>query len=552
MISSRGMTCIEDGTDLLIEQLKNDPEILLVNLVINPTHEFPSTYRSIVSRIFVNFFPTITYVRNLETLANLDQTGICERQYCELKQYTNIGIINQQNRSQLMKELSKMLQTFELLNPSQRQKYLIILMNGDDSIIEPFLSFAWTKKFLDLTVLDWVQREEILSNRKVMYVTEKPSYDISICTFNPFYGTYNRNILSSKTSLFPDKLKDLNGYEVHAKLRESFETKFYDVLGSFTGLFRMDPLIDVFLTNTVAESMNFSSILNFTLGTGALGKIFNETLLLPRANEKWGSFDICFSLEPLQEIEEDCYNTEPCFEINKIVVDKYPLISIDLNVIVEQHIPLKKEFSQKLFAILGIFFAIVLTFHVVSRLFGFDVRKYPLLYKILRGRSDSKFELKKIGSKNLIVSNNRVFNSTMLKSIVDDIESNNMVSSEVKSRGIDKREQRCQDVPSENYSVQEKLQVLLRHSTRQTQNHGTENFGRGESVSSYVQHSFLKNFLSDGRRSSRRSLNSRKNESVDFGPVIHCSADKLTSPTGQVVEDTLGEVIEHSSRQKIS
>ena len=76
-----------------------------------------------------------------------------------------------------------------------RPKYIFILENMHQSKVEDLLLEAWKCKILDFTIV-------MLKDAKEVFVT----------SYNPFFKTFRKERLSSKSLIFPDKLRNVNGY----------------------------------------------------------------------------------------------------------------------------------------------------------------------------------------------------------------------------------------------------------------------------------------------------------------------------------------------------
>ncbi|KAJ8675135.1 hypothetical protein QAD02_010921 [Eretmocerus hayati] len=111
-----------------------------------------------------------------------------------------------------------------------RGKCIIFLINGDGQSLEPFLRFAWSHDFLDLTVVEWaITFPTLAENGTATFPTltstenEIPPYDVFIHFFNPFQDKYTKDRLSNTTDIFPNKARNLHGYNFHADPRVSLE-----------------------------------------------------------------------------------------------------------------------------------------------------------------------------------------------------------------------------------------------------------------------------------------------------------------------------------------
>ncbi|KAJ8683105.1 hypothetical protein QAD02_018897 [Eretmocerus hayati] len=122
-----------------------------------------------------------------------------------------IGIIEPSYGSNILHDMIIFLKAFIAFNPLTRGKYLIHLITDENVDLERFFQKAWTWKFLDLVVIQWLQKKQM--KRIKNNSTSVDDHDYLIHSFNPFSNTLIREqALTSYTELFPDKLKDLKGY----------------------------------------------------------------------------------------------------------------------------------------------------------------------------------------------------------------------------------------------------------------------------------------------------------------------------------------------------
>ena len=82
-----------------------------------------------------------------------------------------------------------------------RPKCLLLISNDNvnsSNTFEQILTYAWSKKFLDFSIIDLNQ------------VSDKTS--VHLHYYNPFHTTFSKILFHSKTTIFPNKLKDVNKY----------------------------------------------------------------------------------------------------------------------------------------------------------------------------------------------------------------------------------------------------------------------------------------------------------------------------------------------------
>lgn len=86
------------------------------------------------------------------------------------------------------------------LSPRTRPKCLIVLYHtqSDFSDISEILKYAWRKSFLDFSLIELNR-----SSNSVIY------------NYNPFFEQVNKSNFTQNVQIFPDKLKNINGYPIH-------------------------------------------------------------------------------------------------------------------------------------------------------------------------------------------------------------------------------------------------------------------------------------------------------------------------------------------------
>ncbi|KAJ8675134.1 hypothetical protein QAD02_010920 [Eretmocerus hayati] len=97
-------------------------------------------------------------------------------------------------------------------SPLVRGQCIIFLINGNGQSLEPFLRHAWSRDFLDLTVVEWVNTTQTWT----LATTEILNSEVLIHLFNPFQDKYTKDKLSNTTDILPHKTRDLHGYHFYA------------------------------------------------------------------------------------------------------------------------------------------------------------------------------------------------------------------------------------------------------------------------------------------------------------------------------------------------
>ena len=93
---------------------------------------------------------------------------------------------------------------------NDKAKMLTIIISKEKlSSYGALLQQMWTKDLLDFTVLEVIRKQ--LTNH---FLINDNCYSISVHQFNPFTKIYTKKNYSAKTVIFPNKLSNLNGFEI--------------------------------------------------------------------------------------------------------------------------------------------------------------------------------------------------------------------------------------------------------------------------------------------------------------------------------------------------
>ncbi|KAJ8675148.1 hypothetical protein QAD02_010934 [Eretmocerus hayati] len=168
-----------------------------------------------------------------------------------------IGIIEVKNTRAVDRELAKMLISFMKYNNQVRGKSIVFLTNRNGEQIFPgFLRYAWLQDFLDLTIVECIDITPKYALRRL----SKQEYLVRVHTFNPFRSEYYTELLTEKTDILPDKLRDLHKYPLHVNVGEklgAFAPNEYFVRKKFNYRTYTD---NIFTMEILADTMNFFPI----------------------------------------------------------------------------------------------------------------------------------------------------------------------------------------------------------------------------------------------------------------------------------------------------
>ena len=106
----------------------------------------------------------------------------------------------------------------ELSGVNTRPKLLIIhLVEKDKFAYRKFFRDLWSKLFLDVTILQIIERKRFETGTGFELIKEKQERTF-LYNFNPFTGIFDKKIFSFGSQMFPDKLRNLHGHRMNIGL----------------------------------------------------------------------------------------------------------------------------------------------------------------------------------------------------------------------------------------------------------------------------------------------------------------------------------------------
>ncbi|KAJ8680999.1 hypothetical protein QAD02_016786 [Eretmocerus hayati] len=122
-----------------------------------------------------------------------------------------IGVLDIRGDYNIFKKLKNQLERFARVSiANYRPKCLLILINHGWNKFENILRLAWTRGFLDFTIVEMIKNSPNKSNSLAPRPDENETAVVHM--LNPFFEEYTKSLLTADTDLFPKKTKDLNGY----------------------------------------------------------------------------------------------------------------------------------------------------------------------------------------------------------------------------------------------------------------------------------------------------------------------------------------------------
>ncbi|KAJ8681979.1 hypothetical protein QAD02_017771 [Eretmocerus hayati] len=224
-LSSMGQsTTIEEeiALDQLFENIRNNIVPYKLNVITECSRSLSPLGNKIVQRANKDFVSSNIDRENSALIINRNMTSE-QVKYHGLQRVSErmsltIGIVESANGSNLVHNMSSMLRVFDAINPLTRGKYLLIIITNDDIDLRLFFRDAWSKRFLDLTVLEWndSHRSRLPGNTSASTI----SFKATVHSFNPFCDTFHSEILSQHTVLFENKVANLHGSHLPVILPE--------------------------------------------------------------------------------------------------------------------------------------------------------------------------------------------------------------------------------------------------------------------------------------------------------------------------------------------
>ncbi|KAJ8673272.1 hypothetical protein QAD02_004534 [Eretmocerus hayati] len=369
--------CLDNSVNNLMEHLKTDESINRVNLIVRPMDQLSSASSTIIQRVTVEFPTTITYMGDEKSSEDKCLTSTEVAKMTAKRSELRIGIIESQNHLDSNGEMLSMLEFIGQQNPLVRGKCMIILIGGDNSTYKTFLEFGWGINFLDLSVVELLLKDE--GNEIHRHpAPEECSNIIYLHNFNPFHDSYDKTILSANSTIFKDKVRNLNGFPIH-------------VMGS--------QLIPLELMGLFILHRQFANILNFKM---ILHSLENWTPKLIRFSKTRSSATPNISIKSAREQRTVDYSISfadlnvpvndsraVCFKPSNFLLEIEASRYENYFVAVRQYNSPIVEVPASFLMTLGIFFVIVMIFSVFSRIFKFNGTNWTIkkISSILLGAS---------------------------------------------------------------------------------------------------------------------------------------------------------------------
>ncbi|KAJ8672854.1 hypothetical protein QAD02_004116 [Eretmocerus hayati] len=299
-IGSIDMKMNEDANlDILFNYVKCVLSPQKVNVVVKTFNDLSPLSIKIAQKVNQDF---VSATIDSESIAQIDKENPTDDQrlsygkrHISERNSLFLAVTEFMHGSNVTSELIKILENFNILNVLSRGKYLLNIITEKDSNLEHFLRYAWSWKFIDLTVIQWI-REPQLEGTAINSRQNSTNYQVFVHSYNLFTGRFKRELLTTSTELFPKKLKNLHGFPLTVMISNSNPR-----------LVRMNPRgpsyhgPENFLVDMVMDALNSSLIVrtkktavtlkpdhNFLHGfQDFILPISNQPIVLPSNIEGW-------------------------------------------------------------------------------------------------------------------------------------------------------------------------------------------------------------------------------------------------------------------------
>ena len=185
----------------VVHNMLSKEKISHITAFLNKKNNANSTEINFIYKNLIAGFPTISII--IEDTKNFnDNNRSVNLPIFRNPRSTTIYVIIQHQNEFAIQIIKNNLQFFVQLSPLHiRPKCLVILFNDSNSVkisedqLQELLEFAWSLKFLDFVIL-----------------TVSNDSDAVTIEYNPFTSLCNKNYVNSTREIFPDKLRNMNGY----------------------------------------------------------------------------------------------------------------------------------------------------------------------------------------------------------------------------------------------------------------------------------------------------------------------------------------------------
>ena len=256
LISVKEDIVIDNIVNYLTENIKKSPAILISRSTINFSRIAEKTF----TKIMVNY-PSL-HVSFEAPEFNSNEVYLKQEIESHFLRDTVVVIFaNHNNPYNILNEVKTYLSylvslTSKLYAP--KPKCLIIINNMKENVqLLEFLHVAWIHKFLDITVIEFLQNSLEEKNGVFKNIT---AVNAIVHSYNPFIKIYYKIEFSKVKQLFNDKLTNMNGYPLYTGFKRG--SYWLLVQDNYKGdsILNMITGVDKLVSQILSKIMNFSII----------------------------------------------------------------------------------------------------------------------------------------------------------------------------------------------------------------------------------------------------------------------------------------------------
>ncbi|KAJ8688060.1 hypothetical protein QAD02_023855 [Eretmocerus hayati] len=294
--------CVKSNNKCLIEMdrvvryISEKMSVYKVNIISESSRNLSAPADAIVNYLSAKFPSELIDFEELKTVEMKLQDSYATddlRHFQQVKSFKNyqrhiserrnlaIVILDVQNDTEMSQRLNEKLSLLDNLTVGFRGKYIFVLISETNHSFKNFLQFAWSWKFLDLTIIELVNGP--INRIRDFNNSIGVSCTGSMHTFNPFIEQYNLTDLNAESIIFPQKLENLDGYTLYVTVTTNSPHSY-----PLKDHHEVDTGYDFFLTQTLTEILNAKMMMaphtnNFSLwymNATSIGAVYNfETLV---------------------------------------------------------------------------------------------------------------------------------------------------------------------------------------------------------------------------------------------------------------------------------
>ncbi|KAJ8675121.1 hypothetical protein QAD02_010907 [Eretmocerus hayati] len=242
--------------EYIIGYIKDNLSTYQVTVMTKSINALGSFSSSIVKTMIDEFSSVVVDTSTIERPSMSVSEKLWNRTVDQSK--LKIGIVELQHNSDTFKELSYVLDFFMTYSEFVRGKCIIFLVNGNGQSLEQFLNYAWSKDFLDLTVIEWIDE----GSKKTIQSGNTSTKKVLNHVFDPFKKIYTRNILTNKTNILPNKVMNLRRHRFNLSVDKQFIV-YYDRNYTKKGRIFTYHGKDTIRMRLIAEALNFTANTHF-------------------------------------------------------------------------------------------------------------------------------------------------------------------------------------------------------------------------------------------------------------------------------------------------